>query len=69
MVFLDLENDAQTAQIYFESAKALLENLSQQDTPLYSFVESNLQQAKDKIMDELIKRMAQTLIDEEGENK
>lgn len=69
VVFLDLENDAQTAQIYFESAKALLENLSQQDTPLYSFVESNLQQAKDKIMDELIKRMAQTLIDEEGENK
>lgn len=69
VVFLDLENDAQTAQKYLESAKALLENLSQQDTPLYSLVENNFQHAKDKIMDELIKRMAETLIDEEGENK
>lgn len=69
VVFLDLENDAQTAQKYFESAKALLENLSQQDTTLYSLVENNLQQAKDRIMDEIIKRMAETLIDEEGENK
>lgn len=69
VVFLDLENDAQTAQKYFESAKALLENLSQQDTQLYSLVENNLQQAKDRVMDEIIKSMAETLIDEEGENK
>ena len=69
MVFLDIEDDAQTAQEYFESAKALLKSLSQQDTPLYSLVENNLQQAKDRGMDELIKRMAETLIDEEGENK
>lgn len=69
VVFLDIEDDAQTAQEYFESAKALLNSLSQQDTPLYSLVENNLQQAKDRVMDELIKRMAETLIDEEGENK
>lgn len=69
VVFLDIEEDAQTAQEYFESAKTLLESLSQQDTPLYSLVENNLQQAKDRVMDELIKRMAETLIDEEGENK
>ncbi|HBM99287.1 MAG TPA: hypothetical protein DD413_07645 [Ruminococcus sp.] len=69
VVFLDIENDAKTAQRYFENSRTLLESLSQQDTPLYSLIENNLQQAKDKFMEELIKRMAKTLIDEEGDNK
>ncbi|MGN0502332.1 MAG: tetratricopeptide repeat protein [Ruminococcus sp.] len=68
VVFLDIEQDAKTAQRYFENAKALLEGLLQQDTPLYSLVENNLQHTKDKLMEELIKGITKTLIDEEGDN-
>lgn len=68
VVFLDIEQDANTAQRYFENAKALLESLALQDNPLYCLVENNLQKAKDTLMEELIKEMAETLLDEKGNN-
>ncbi|MCQ4022811.1 NB-ARC domain-containing protein [Ruminococcus sp. zg-924] len=63
VAFLDLKEDFRTAIDYFKKAKALLEELEEQENPLYELVCTNIKQAEDQQMDDLIKRMVDNMND------
>ena len=65
VAFLDLYEDYGNAKHYLSEAKALLEELSEQNNPLYELVCNNLTQAEEKAMDDLIKRMVESMTDNE----
>ena len=62
---MDLYEDYGNAKHYLSEAKALLEELSEQNNPLYELVCNNLTQAEEKAMDDLIKRMVKSMTDNE----
>lgn len=64
VAFLDLKEDLRTAIDYFKEAKALLEELGEQESQLYELVCANLKKAEDQQLDELIKRMVESMNDD-----
>lgn len=64
VAFLDLKENMRSAIDYFKEAKTLLEELGEQENPLYKLVCTNLKQAEDQQMDDLIKRMAESMNDD-----
>lgn len=65
VAFLDLKEDWRTAIDYFKEAKVLLEELEEQANPLYELVCTNIKQAEDQQMDDLIKRMVDSMSDDD----
>ena len=63
VAFLDLKDDPVSAKRYFAEAKELLDKLSEQDNPLYGLICSNLNLAKEKEIDKLIKGMVDSMFD------
>lgn len=64
VAFLDLKEDLRTAIDYFKEAKSLLEELGEHENPLYELVRANLKKAEDQQMDDLIKRMVESMNDD-----
>ena len=62
---MDLKEDLRTAIDYFKEAKVLLDELEEQANPLYELVCTNIKQAEDQQMDDLIKRMVDSVSDDD----
>lgn len=64
VTFLDLKDDPVSAIRYLTKSKELLEELGEQENSLYGLVCSNLDLAREKEMDKLIKAMVDSMSDE-----
>ena len=65
VAFLDLYEDFRNAKRYFTEARALLEELNEQKNPLYNLVCKNMNKAEEIAMDDLIKKMVESMTDDE----
>lgn len=66
--YTDEKQQHEQAKSMFEESKELFEDLNLTDDPMYQTVLNNIEYARDLLMDELIKRMAETMKNETQED-